>query len=232
MQVPVIGNPMRNEGTRRDASIVMDEPRRRWWQQALWAARARSERALHRARRRRAVEQLLSLKGVRSILFLCEGNIYRSPFAAACFQRAARGTGLQGLQISSAGLVGQGGTVPSEALALAVEYGIDLSAHQSQRVNGALLARFNVVFVMEARQARELTQRFGAERARILVLGDFDPDPIEGRSIADPRQAAVGILHSSYARLNRCVRGVVELLASDGPRSRSGSRSPSVSAQP
>ena len=47
----------------------------------------------------------MNLKGIKSVLFICMGNICRSPSAEAVFRKKAKDQGLQ-LKIDSAGTVG------------------------------------------------------------------------------------------------------------------------------
>ena len=182
------------------------------WRRALSAARAQSERVMHAGRRRRAREQVEALAGARSVLFICEGNIYRSPFAAACFKTSL----LAGheVRVGSAGFVGPGRSTPPEAQTLARGLGVDLSSHRSQMLHGPMLAQWDVLVVMEARQARVLIDRFGIGAGRIIVLGDLDPGTIDERSIADPWQGSTEVLEGSYARVDRCVRELVEVVRS------------------
>jgi protein-tyrosine phosphatase len=195
------------------------------------AARAAVERAAHPGRRRRA-RRRLERRRLRSVLFVCEGNIYRSPFAAACFMTFAAESRRPGMRIASAGFVGPGRPSPGDAQAEARTRGIDLSAHRSAVLDGAKLNEWDLVVVMEARQARALRSHFGVSADRLLVLGDLDPGSIDGRSIADPWQSPGTVLGPSYQRVERCVRALVAVLAVAAPTSAAASTRLTASSWP
>jgi protein-tyrosine phosphatase len=68
------------------------------------------------------------------VLFVCAGNICRSPFAEALARRLAAERGLD-VEFASAGEIAwDGDRCPGDAVAAAKEHGVDLSAHRAQRL--------------------------------------------------------------------------------------------------
>jgi protein-tyrosine-phosphatase len=68
------------------------------------------------------------------VLFVCAGNICRSPFAEALARRLAAERGLD-VEFASAGEIAfDGDRCPGDAVAAAREHGVDLSAHRAQRL--------------------------------------------------------------------------------------------------
>jgi protein-tyrosine phosphatase len=123
------------------------------------------------------------------VLFVCTGNICRSPFAEA----VARS---EGLDAESAGLEAYAGAGPTDdAIAVARELGYDLSSHHASPLTGAMLERADVVVGMTAAHVGVL-----GERARLLGEADVD-DPI-GRGRDAYRHA--------YAQIERDVRKLLE----------------------
>jgi protein-tyrosine phosphatase len=161
---------------------------------------------------------------MRSIYFVCEGNIYRSPFAAAAFAAAMPAGFGRSIKIASGGFVGPGRPSPLDAIEAARRFGIDLRSHRSTLLHEAMREDWDVVVVMEPRQARAL-MRSGLAADRILVLGDLDPHIADRRTIADPWQQDPRILSESYRRIDRCIRELVRAVTgSDQPiASRNGS---------
>lgn len=111
---------------------------------------------------------------MKTILVLCEGNICRSPMAAALLAAAA-----PELQVSSAGLGALVGR-PADPLALRLmaERGIDMSGHRGAQVTRPLCVAADVILVMENEQRKRLEDLYPEVRGRVFRLDDNDiPDP-------------------------------------------------------
>jgi protein-tyrosine-phosphatase len=170
------------------------------------------ERLLHAYRRRKARRQLAA-KHIRSVLFLCHGNVYRSPYAAAALKHALAATPLSAsIKVVSAGFTAPGRRVPEGALSAARTRGIDLSSHLSTLVTAHAVADMDLVAVMSHDQARGIGSRHGPA-ATILILGDLDPLPIRSRTITDPLGRDADVVEEVYSRIDRCVEQLAELIA-------------------
>lgn len=150
-----------------------------------------------------------ALGQVERVLFVCHGNIYRSPYAEAAFVSHLLPPMRERVVAVSAGFVGPGRPAPTESVELARRQGLDLTAHRSQLLTPALVKESDLVVVMSANQEEEICRRFSYPRRRVLVLGDLDPDPIETRDVADPWNQPVEVLVASAARVTRCTRELV-----------------------
>jgi protein-tyrosine phosphatase len=142
------------------------------------------------------------------VLFICLGNICRSPYAAAAFRSLAAG---ENLAVDSAGFIGPGRPSPAEALQEARQRGLDLTRHRSQLVTAEALAAAELIVVMDPRQARKI-RGLGADPRRVLILGDLDPDRIEKRAIRDPFDQPGPVFSESFDRIDRCLRVLVSEL--------------------
>jgi protein-tyrosine phosphatase len=174
-----------------------------WRQNVRRAARAirhAPDRLLHPWRRHRA--RIHADSRPRSVLFICYGNICRSPYAAAAYRRLAG----DGVRVTSAGLIGPGRASPAEAQAVASRRGLDLTEHRSQLITASLLEEYDLVVVMERAQASALREYGRVEN--VLVLGDMDPEPIDTRTILDPYSRAEDVFEAVYDRIDRCVRAL------------------------
>jgi hypothetical protein len=56
----------------------------------------------------------------------------------------------------------------------------------------------------------------------VVVLGDLDPDSIEGRTIVDPWNSDESVFRSSYKRIDRCAEELAKILVKADPSRRSG----------
>src|SRR6202044_1349980 len=88
-----------------------------------------------------------ALMTVKNILFVCTGNICRSPMAEGLFRHLVADR--KDVRVASAGVHASPGQPPStysvEALA---EIGIDISRQRSQSLTDDLVARADLIFAM------------------------------------------------------------------------------------
>ncbi|HZH39826.1 MAG TPA: hypothetical protein VFD85_02390 [Gemmatimonadales bacterium] len=169
------------------------------------------DRLLHAWRRRHAIAWLSETPKPSHILMICHGNICRSPYAAHRLKALLETRGFP-CDVTSAGFVGPDRPSPGNAIATAAARGIDLKAHRSQLLTQALIDQSGLIVVMEARQAAAIRMVFGNVQAPILILGDLDPLPTETRTVRDPALQSRAVFAESYARIDRCVRVLVDTL--------------------
>ena len=165
---------------------------------------------LHPLRRRRALEALRDAHP-RKVLFVCTGNICRSPFAAALFAKRLPDNIAGTIVTTSAGFVGPGRSSPLTALETARDYGIDMSDHRSAALTSENLRSADLIVVMSREQEGGVSERAPAG-ARVIVLGDLDPLPIKRRTILDPWEGPRAAFDESYARIDRCIAELVKAL--------------------
>jgi len=125
----------------------------------------------------------------RSVLFVCMGNICRSPTAEAVFRAQASRTGLEKkLRIDSAGIgdwhVGQ--PPDSRAIAHGRRRGYDLSRLRARQVAAADFVQFDWILAMDLHNLRDLKAMCPATFAGHLGLF-LDLEPAIGRrEVPDP----------------------------------------------
>jgi protein-tyrosine-phosphatase/predicted ATP-grasp superfamily ATP-dependent carboligase len=116
----------------------------------------------------------------RRLLFLCYGNICRSPVA-----HHLAGRRIAGVEIDSAGFHSCDGREPPEHVRRAAEAaGIDLAQHRSRRVSVYDVERADLILCMDAENLQALRSEFPDAAGRATLLGLFRSPPL-GR-IADP----------------------------------------------
>lgn len=122
-----------------------------------------------------------------AILFVCLGNICRSPLAQAAFRAEAERAGL-GADCDSAGTAAYhvGKAPDPRSIATAAEHGIDIRHYEARQVQTRDFARFTHVLAMDHQNLEDLKALApGDTTARIGLLMDVVPGR-EGASIADP----------------------------------------------
>jgi protein-tyrosine-phosphatase/predicted ATP-grasp superfamily ATP-dependent carboligase len=150
-------------------------------------------------KRKRAVARF---RRARSVVFVCHGNICRSPFAARLLGRTAKD-----LHVTSAGCHPKTGRPsPENAIRAAASFGVDLEDHRSTVLSDALAEQADVIFIFDERNQRELAKRFKGIEAKVHFFGSLDPE--HELEIADPYGGSMERFLSCYARIERIVRAV------------------------
>jgi protein-tyrosine phosphatase len=123
------------------------------------------------------------------ILFVCMGNICRSPLAESVFRHLARERGVEHLfQIDSAGTSGyHAGSPPDRrSAATALARGVEVAGRSRQLVAGDLKS-FDYVIAMDAENLREIEalHEMVGGTARVHRLREWDPEG-SGPDVPDP----------------------------------------------
>jgi protein-tyrosine phosphatase len=141
------------------------------------------------ARSRRADEA--KAKAMVRVLFVCMGNICRSPLAEGVFRRMLEGVGLdEKVYVDSAGTHSYhiGAPPDTRSQATALRRGVDLRGLRARRVEEADLIEFDYVLAMDRDNLEHLLvlcQEQPELRSRIQLFLDFAPDLPE-REVPDP----------------------------------------------
>jgi protein-tyrosine-phosphatase len=217
--------------------LLFLDPRMRydylWWSDPLPGVAQAAATSLHllrkqlgrplgllRERRPRAQWRRLLDRGLapppaldqRPVLFLCHGNICRSPFAAAYFNQQLVARGLFWPTAQSAGFVSPGGRrTPALLRGLSPVWGVELCAHRSQVASRELLASASALFVMDGQNYQELLALDPAAAERAYALGAFlgQKAGLRDCEIADPYETSPGQSHAVYQQLAAAVDAVL-----------------------
>ena len=172
--------------------------------------RAAFHRRMHPYRRRRALRSLREVEAPSRILFVCHGNICRSPYAEGAFRRDLPAAFQGRIDCRSAGFIGPDRPSPSAARQAALERGVDLTDHRSRLLEPEVVRSSDLVFVMDGDQASAIRSRFRS--VRVLLLGDLDTDNPDRRRIRDPVTQPPAVFREVYHRIDRCVSELVTVL--------------------
>ncbi len=147
------------------------------------------------------------------ILFVCSGNICRSPMAEEYARQRASQCGMSHLVVESAGTLGiEGASASAEAVQAMAELGFDLSSHRSRGLRSEDLRTADLVLAMDHRHLEEIARRFrpGDTPVRLLRAFESGPDPAPGApDLADPIGSPVAVYRK---RLQEIIDSVDNLL--------------------
>jgi protein-tyrosine phosphatase len=154
----------------------------------------------------------------RSILFICKGNICRSPFADRLAKKIFDGSQRYTIAVDSAGLdVKTALPSPPNAVEAAGNFGIDLRSHRSKRFTAEMFGEFDMIVAMETGQYQALLNRSPETSARLFLLPFFEdgkmrPGGYERYNVADPYGKGIEEFIRCFQRIERCLAGMAKLI--------------------
>jgi protein-tyrosine phosphatase len=149
-----------------------------------------------------------------SILFVCLGNICRSPLAEAALRAEARRRGLA-VEVDSAGTGNwHAGEPPDErAVAVAARHGVDITDLRARQVTRADFTRFDHIVTLDHDNLNTLRRLAPADTtARLSLLLDHVPGR-EGQAVADPWFGEAEGFDTTWAEVTAAARGLANQLA-------------------
>ncbi len=155
------------------------------------------------------------------ILFVCLGNICRSPTAEGVCRHVAQQRGMdKRLLIDSAGTSAWhvGEKPDRRASAEAARRGIDLSTQRSRQVEARDFERFDYILAMDTENLRELRQRCPVQyRDKLHRCLDYAPATAE-KDVPDPYYGGPGGFAHVFDIIEASVHGLLDEIEQNHPR--------------
>ena len=149
-----------------------------------------------------------SSRWMKTILFICTGNVCRSPMAEGLFRKAA---GDNGVRVLSAGLGAIDGQPPTPHSVTAMrELGIDISSQRSRALTAELVREADYIFGMTHGHVDTIGLLYPAAAEKTFLLREFDDAaPPYEKDIPDP----IGCPYDVYVHCREQIeQGITSLL--------------------
>jgi glycine hydroxymethyltransferase len=142
---------------------------------------------------------------VKSVLFVCTGNICRSPIAEGIFRRLLGNR--KEIEVASAGVHAVHGQPPSlYAVQVCEEEGVDISGLRSQPLTAALIDRATHIFAMTGAHLETIQMLFPQGAEKSFLLREFEePGTTVWRDVPDP----IGLGREVYEDCARTIKNAL-----------------------
>ena len=152
-----------------------------------------------------------------SVLFVCLGNICRSPLAEAAFRVEAERLGLDAAVDSAGTGDWHIGHAPDErAVEVARKNGVDISHLRARQIERADFYRFDHIVALDSQNLADLRELQPSEsKAKLSLLLDH----VEGRAgqkVADPYYGGAEHFDVTWADVTVGAKGLARKIASSG----------------
>lgn len=149
-----------------------------------------------------------------SVLFVCLGNICRSPLAEAAFRAEAERLGLEvGIDSAGTGDWHVGHPPDPRAQAVARRNGIDIGHFRARRVGPEDFHRFDHIIALDAQNLSDLEAMRPADaRAELSLLLDH-VEGREGKAVRDPYYGDADLFDETWSDVTDGARALARKLA-------------------
>lgn len=159
------------------------------------------------------------------VIFVCWGNICRSPIAERVAHRRAIERGLTDIEFTSAATSSDELGAPMDPRAAEVlrRFGYRSEDHVAHRISAAELTGADLVIAMEDIHVRKLQALLpaGHNGDQIALLTDFDPDAEPGSGVPDPWYGPDSGFTETLSAIEAAMPGILDraqALRSSDPR--------------
>ncbi|XP_078130627.1 low molecular weight phosphotyrosine protein phosphatase isoform X1 [Sander vitreus] len=156
----------------------------------------------------------MAATGTKSVLFVCLGNICRSPIAEAVFRKMATDAGVVDKWVIDSGATSDwniDSSPDARGLACLRKHGIETS-HRARQVTKDDFMSFDYILCMDENNLSELNRRAKLVKnhhSKIELLGSYDPQ--KQLIIEDPYYGSDKDFEKVYEQCVRCCKAFLEM---------------------
>jgi protein-tyrosine-phosphatase/predicted ATP-grasp superfamily ATP-dependent carboligase len=158
-----------------------------------------------------AISKLVSSKP-RHLLFICQGNICRSPYAERIARSIFSSNGLN-MTVDSAGMLPRNRRPPPPvAIEAARLTHVDLSSHLSKYAETELILKADIIFIFDEMNLLSFKQRHPTHVNKLFFLSAFNHASDQKNFIEDPEGQDIAEFQKTYAIIHHCLMNLAQKL--------------------
>jgi protein-tyrosine-phosphatase len=147
------------------------------------------------------------------VLFVCTGNICRSPLAEGYLRHLCETNKYSNIETDSAGIAALHGASPSkEAVVVAEDWGFDISKLKSRQFNKNDLTNFDLVITMTGEQRKWIIDNFHVMENSIKLLREFSSNGGIADDIPDPIGMSLDVYNVIFCNIKKSIEGLIKYL--------------------
>ena len=146
------------------------------------------------------------------VLFVCLGNICRSPLGEGILKHKVKQLGKeQDFQIDSCGTGSYhlGGLPDPGSIKVAAENGIDITDQRARQLQESDLTNFDYIIAMDSSNLANI-QKLGETTATLKLLRDYDPFKDRSPDVPDPYGMGYNGFQEVYQIIDECLEVMLE----------------------
>ena len=149
--------------------------------------------------------------GPVKVVFVCWGNICRSPMAERVARAKAEEAGLTDVEFTSAATSTEelGESMDPRAAAVLRDRGYDAEGHVAHQVDAAEIAGADLVVAMEDLHVERM-RWMAPDADHLALLTDFDPAATPGSGVPDPWYGTAEGFYDTLAAVEAAIPGVLD----------------------
>ena len=157
---------------------------------------------------------LPSPEKIGSVLFVCFGNIIRSPMAEALLIRELPRAPDIRIAVSSAGLNALSGRPAHPwAIAAASDFGISLEGHRARLLTNQMVDEADAIFAMDYQNQVQLLTRWAGAKEKVYMLSAYAGEDYRSVEIPDPYYMGQNETIMCYRSVRTCIHNLAHDLS-------------------